>query len=195
VNKVRPVVRKRPTSDRRVRKTRVSLIQALVELVLEKRYDKITIQDLLNRADVGRSTFYAHYRGKDDLLLRSFEGMLEGLDQALEPDAVGRPRLAPVRELFDHVSEFQPFLAALVRARMAERLYHTGAACMSRAIERRLAALPGAAADAVPPAIRAQALAAVMFALLRLWVDHSPMYSPEQMDEMFHALWRRPGPC
>src|SRR5437867_644732 len=53
--------------DRRVRRTTRALIEALVALVLEKRYDAITIQDLLDRADVGRSTFYAHYRGKDDL--------------------------------------------------------------------------------------------------------------------------------
>ena len=64
--------------DRRVRRTRQALTLALIELVLEKRYDAITIQDLLDRADVGRSTFYGHYRGKDDLLLRSFEGLLGG---------------------------------------------------------------------------------------------------------------------
>jgi AcrR family transcriptional regulator len=85
-NKQAPSVR---NDDRRVRKTQVALIGAFVELVLEKRYDAITIQDLLDRADVGRSTFYAHYRGKDDLLAKSFIGMLAMLDREIDRDGPG----------------------------------------------------------------------------------------------------------
>ncbi|MBO0803611.1 MAG: TetR/AcrR family transcriptional regulator [Nocardiopsaceae bacterium] len=58
-----------PGTDRRVRRTRALLHQALIELILEKGYGRITVQDILDRADVGRSTFYSHYRDKDALLL------------------------------------------------------------------------------------------------------------------------------
>src|SRR5438046_2383994 len=68
---------RREKADRRVARTRHALAMALMQLTVEKRYDAITIQDLLDRAGVGRSTFYEHYRGKDDLLTRSFEGMIE----------------------------------------------------------------------------------------------------------------------
>ncbi len=60
------------TPDRRVRRTRENLFSALSELMQEKRYNKITIQDIIDRADVGRSTFYAHFETKDDLLF--FQG-------------------------------------------------------------------------------------------------------------------------
>jgi AcrR family transcriptional regulator len=95
MNRKPPVVRKRAagTPDRRVRRTSHALTQALVDLMLEKRYDAITIQDLLDRADVGRSTFYSHYRGKDDLLLRSFGRMLELLDGMLQSGSDGARRL------------------------------------------------------------------------------------------------------
>ena len=63
----------RTTPDRRVRKTRQLLREALMELTLERGYDHVTIQDILDRADVGRSTFYAHYHDKDDLLVSEFE--------------------------------------------------------------------------------------------------------------------------
>lgn len=63
------------TTDRRVRRTRQLLREALMELTLEHGYDRVTVQDILDRADVGRSTFYAHYRDKDDLLVTEFEAL------------------------------------------------------------------------------------------------------------------------
>src|ERR1700741_782405 len=58
--------------DRRVRRTRAALRDAFLALVSEKGYEKITIQDILDRADVGRSTFYVHYRAKEALLIALF---------------------------------------------------------------------------------------------------------------------------
>lgn len=184
-----PEFAKRRCDDRRVRRTQQALVQALVELVLERRYDSITIQNLLDRADVGRTTFYSHYRGKDDLLLRSFERMLEGLDQTMGQDEEAAARLAPVRELFQHVGEFRSFHQALVRARLVDRLYQAGTSRLSRTIEHRLARMtPPTHRLPVPLAVQAQALAGALFALLRWWLDHGQAYSPAQMDEMLHAL-------
>src|SRR5258706_11054555 len=55
--------------DRRIRRTQRSLHEALISLVLEKNYDLITVQEILDRADVGRSMFYPHFDGKDELLI------------------------------------------------------------------------------------------------------------------------------
>jgi AcrR family transcriptional regulator len=172
-----------------VRRTRQALAHALIDLVLAKRYDAITIQDLLDRADIGRSTFYSHYRGKDDLLLRSFERMLETLDQALERDVPPNRRVAPARELFAHVGEMRVFHQALARARVLDRQYQVGIVHMSRTIEHRLAARPArSGAAAMPLPVQARALAGALFAMLRWWVDHDAPYTPQQMDDMFHAL-------
>ena len=59
--------RSRP--DRRISKTRRALKKALTELILELGYEDVTVQDVIDRADVGRSTFYAHFVDKDDLLM------------------------------------------------------------------------------------------------------------------------------
>ena len=58
--------------DRRVGKTRRALKEALTDLILEKGYESVTVQDVIDRADVGRSTFYAHFIDKDDLLMAIF---------------------------------------------------------------------------------------------------------------------------
>ncbi len=184
------------TRDRRVRRTTQSLTHALIALVQEKRYDAITIQDLLDRADVGRSTFYAHYRGKDDLLFRSFEGMLDWLDGVIESDRGGYPRLSPVRELFRHVGEFRRFHQRLARARMLDRLYQVGTDLLGRRIAARLGASRSPADPApAPPEIMGQAYAAALFGLLRWWLDHGGRYTPEEMDEIYHRMLtaRQPG--
>ena len=185
--------------DRRVARTQQALTMALVELVLAKRYAAITVRDLLDRADVGRSTFYAHYRSKDDLLLTSFVHMLDRLDAGLDRDGAGG-RVAPVAELFQHVGEVTAFHRALVRAKVIERLFQAGTVRMSGHIERRLAALAGgsygngkaagAATAELPVRVAAQAHAGALFALLRWWIDQGAPHTPAEMDAMFHALVR-----
>ena len=59
--------------DRRVARTRRTLHEALIRLIKRKGYDALTVQEIIDEADIGRATFYAHYRGKDDLLRGGFE--------------------------------------------------------------------------------------------------------------------------
>ena len=177
-----------------MRRTQQALTSALAEMVLEKRYGAITIQDLLDRADVGRSTFYAHYRGKDDLLLRSFARLLERMDEDLDRAGPEPVRLAPVRELFRHVGEFRSFHRGLAAARMLDRVYQAGTNALTETIARRIAALPPRPGEVVVPVrVMARASAGALFALLRWWVDHDvaygpEAYGPERMDELYHAI-------
>ena len=63
-------------SDRRKERTKRHLSEALVELVKEKRFDDISVQNLIDRADIGRSTFYTHFRDKEDLFQKDWERFL-----------------------------------------------------------------------------------------------------------------------
>lgn len=187
MNKSPIIVRKRrhaTSLDRRVLKTRRALVVTMVALVHEKGYRGFSVSELLERADVGRSTFYNHYRGKDELLLRSFADMIRTLDRHLE----GRERLFPVRELFDHVGESLGFHHALGRAHMLERLYGAGVDCTTGLIKDRLTLLAGNARKVPPVEVRARALAGALFALLRWWVESGRPYAPEAMDQHFHWL-------
>lgn len=91
-------------ADRRVRRTRAQLHRALIELMLERDYARISVRDILDRADVGRSTFYTHFRDKDDLLLvSSIEYVRAAISAPLPPDPAAPPqteRLAPIHRLF-----------------------------------------------------------------------------------------------
>jgi AcrR family transcriptional regulator len=71
------------TKDRRVHQTRSLLHQALVSLIREKPYDSIAVKEILNQANVGRSTFYIHFRDKDELLASGIHNIIGSLDSAV----------------------------------------------------------------------------------------------------------------
>jgi AcrR family transcriptional regulator len=107
---------------------------------------EITIQNVLDRADVGRSTFYSHFRNKDDLLQRDWEQFLAGLARHIDWDKATKGRFLPVVLLFSHVQDFQPFHKGLVRSRKADELFRSGVAFLSKEIEGALALRLGALA-------------------------------------------------
>jgi len=76
--------------DRRIRRTRDTLGDALIALMQEKSFEEITVQEVLDRAGVGRSTFYAHYRDKEDLFLSDVEDFMEMMSTLLTRGAGGR---------------------------------------------------------------------------------------------------------
>jgi AcrR family transcriptional regulator len=75
-------IKKRP--DRRSRRTQSNLTNAMVDLVAHRSFDDFTVQELIDRADVGRSTFYSHFRGKDDLFRTSWEGFISLLADKID---------------------------------------------------------------------------------------------------------------
>ena len=111
---------KRPESggrapDRRVERTRRTLHRALIGLILERGWDEISVKDVCEAADVGRSTFYAHYADKEELMASGFDGLGAYL-RAPETRAHGRPgtSLVFVWPLIGHALEFRPLFRALM---------------------------------------------------------------------------------
>jgi len=175
--------------DRRVQRTRHLLSDALVELMHEKPFQTITVQDVLDRAHVGRSTFYTHYSDKDDLFLGNVDNFFAGAATMLARSGDTSRRVAPVRELFEHIAEAREFYAALVAAGKVHDVLELAQGNFARAIEQRLGALPGGGAlAAAPRAAVAYALAGALLSLLTWWIDHDMSTPPAQMDDIFHHM-------
>src|ERR1044072_4323562 len=98
----------------RVRRTPDVLGDALVALMQEKPFETITVQDVLDRAKVGRSTFYSHYSDKDDLLMSDTEEFFESVSLLLSLRGDKSDRVFPVQEFFSHIIEAKQFVDALV---------------------------------------------------------------------------------
>lgn len=174
-------------TDRRVLRTRDVLGDALVELMHEKPFDDITVQQVLDRAGVGRSTFYTHYRDKDDLFLSDVEDFFEMFAGALSKHGASSERLAPVEEFFTHMRDAREFIGALVASGKINDVEALGRGIFARAIEERLR-LAGITMGPEQLAAQAYALAGSLFALMGWWRDRGMKTEPKEMDLMFHRM-------
>jgi len=98
-----PLAGSNKKTDARVRRTRDALGDALIALMQEKAFETITVQEVLDRAHVSRSTFYTHYSDKDDLLMSDADEFFEALSTALSAHGDKSDRVFPVKE-FSHIS-------------------------------------------------------------------------------------------
>ena len=181
---------KNDKADRRSQRSRRLLGAALIELMLEKRYDEISVQEIIDRANVGRSTFYAHYFDKDDLLVSDFTRVLDALSQHIhEQERGGGPGMPRLAAFFDHVRDHQQLYKALVRGGGIDLLYKKGHERLRQNVERHLAELlPPGRAPAVPLSLVADYVAGAVLTTLKWWLDHELPCAPEQMDAMFGQL-------
>ena len=174
-------------NDRRVDRTVSSLRSALVELIKEKHYDSITVQDIIDRANVGRSTFYVHFRDKEDVLVGDWKRLLDRFVSQIDTEKAGKERFVPMRELMDHLKEAHALYRALAKSGKSERLFTVGTTYLAERIEAKLTADSGKEFS-VPPAICAHYLGIQIFATLKWWLDQNMPHSPEEMDKIFHDL-------
>ncbi len=178
--------------DRRERRTRQALAGALIALMQEKPYDAITVQDLIDRADVGRSTFYAHYQDKEDLFATEFQAVLTQLLGEMDDGGLLQgdgEKLIPSLRLFRHFEEHQPLYRALVRGRGLDTLYRATRGYFVEVVARRIARLAGdGPGTRVPPALVSDYLAGALLNLAQWWFENRMPYPPERMDEIFQGL-------
>lgn len=175
-------------SDRRTRRTRELLIHALLELIETRHYDQISVQDIVERADVGRSTFYAHYDNKDALLMGGFEHLLEMLVRQIQRDAAGLLTFETAM-LFEHAHGHYEIYRTLLWGTGFELLIKDGHTALSEKIETRLCELRFASNEnLVPLPVLACSLAGGLLVLLKWWLDNKMPYPPECMNEIFQQL-------
>src|SRR5919108_6663325 len=102
-------------TDRRVERTRELLQKGLIELIIERGYDAITVQDIVDHANVGRTTFYLHYNSKDELFMSCHEAIVRdfhiGLPHTLSREELLSPEIPPeMTSAYRHLEEGRALL-------------------------------------------------------------------------------------
>ncbi len=182
--------------DRRVRRTRELLRSALLSLIQEKGYERITIQDILDRADVGRSTFYAHYRDKEDLLESGFEDIRSALvaERNPSPDTI-RPKgkfLQPLLAVFEHVEAHRQFWRPLAKkggADVAIRILRDNVIELTREHFRTRFAATNLDQTQVNAAT--EFVVGACMGLLVWWLDNDVPYTAADIHSLFQQLATR----
>jgi AcrR family transcriptional regulator len=175
--------------DRRSQRTRQALIDALISLLAVKHYDVISIKDIVDQANVGRSTFYAHYQTKDELLKSGFERILDMLLQNIVLNEVNQTLKLDTTLLFRHAQGHYELYRTLAWGSGFEILTMEGHAALSAKLQQRLTQLQSGKPEAsVPLPLLSYHMAGALLILLKWWLDHKMPYSPECMDEIFQQL-------
>jgi AcrR family transcriptional regulator len=180
---------KQDKQDRRSQRTRQLVTTAMLELLREKRYEEITVQDILDRSGVGRSTFYSHYFDKEDVHASMMEQMLKGMTRQLSVRQAGQG-IVPSLELFQHIYQDRPHFEAVAGSGPAgERLWEAMQTALSKTIRQTLAAAGKDKSPAsIPLSVMSSYLAGAFLVLLRWWVKAGMPYPPEEMDATFQQL-------
>lgn len=178
--------------DRRVRRTRRLLSEALLALIVEQGYDSITIQNIVDRADLNRATFYLHYGNKDELLLVALETQFDALVAQLDGVSAENPiwedethEALVFRHVAEHADLYKVLLGENGMGYIVSRIITYIATVSREQLER---SLPRDTQLNIPAEIVAQHVAGSLFSLLSWWVQNDMPYSPEEMARMCGQL-------
>ena len=171
-------------NDRRSQRTRHLLSAAFVQLLKEKGYSAVTVSDIIDRANIGRSTFYSHYQDKDDLFVGELDRVIELLSHRI-PHQGGIP-FFPSLGLFQHVGEEFELYKALVWSPGIDLLIKHLQKSLSARIEQGFQ--KSGREFEIPIPILANFIAGSFLTLLKWWLENKMIYSPEEMDVMFRKL-------
>lgn len=180
-------------NDRRIQKTQRLLREALNSLIHEKSYDSIVVDEILNRADVGRSTFYTHFRNKDELLVSGMEDMLRSVQPAGLPSSAKR---------YEKIIWFSlPIFEHIDRQRRTRkvRIGTRGRAIIHEHLQKVLAELIAddvgkvyevrrKTPDQMPPDLFVQYLASTFLLVLNWWVESRSSIPPKEVNDLFRSL-------
>jgi AcrR family transcriptional regulator len=181
-------------TDRRVPRTRAMLQQALMSLIPKKDYDAITVQDVCDAANVGRSTFYEHFTSKDDLKRSGFEHLRKELadrqrNVLATPGDIRDRSLSFSLAMFEHARDYRPLHRALVRGRGGAIALCSIRQILSDLVRDELAATGGnGSLDTVPRELVVQHVVGAFMAVLTWWLDGGAKLPPQQIDAMFRRL-------
>jgi AcrR family transcriptional regulator len=183
--------------DRRVRRTRKALIDGFLSLVEEKGYEKTTVQDILDRADTGRSTFYAHYRDKEAVLLASFDDMQKEVRSQIDARAPAGRSIdiaLPATLVFEHVYRYRPVVRALCGKQAGDRVMRYLHRLIAETLAEHLDAQHATNGCNPPAEVVAQFYAAAAIGLLTWWIQHDFCRGPAWLATTYKQIANHGGP-
>ncbi|HEY0591400.1 MAG TPA: TetR/AcrR family transcriptional regulator [Thermoanaerobaculia bacterium] len=178
-------------TDRRVQRTRRAIHESLLGLMLEMQYDEITVQHILDRANVGRSTFYTHYRDKDEILIASVDELHTMLAGAHDAAKSNRQKAEDViafsRAMFEHAAEYRKVYRALVAARVWPRVRQGIQDVLADLIRGDVKKLRTEKSP-IPLDLLVHHLAATFMSVLAWTLENRSSIAPSEADALYRAL-------
>jgi AcrR family transcriptional regulator len=184
-------MRKKP--DRRVLRTRTMLKKALMELLVERGYDDVDVQDITDRANLGRATFYLHYKNKEELLIESLVEAANEITQQIEQLPIEYWSLtneAPILLIFNHAEANENLYRIILRGQgglVISRWFHEYIATHTRQfLEKQVNMLK--LKPLLPLDFIGNYFAGSLLSLVSWWLENDRPYPKEEMVKMFLTI-------
>jgi AcrR family transcriptional regulator len=197
-------VEERSRVDRRVRRTRRALRQALLDLMDEKGYDEVTVEEITSRADIGRTTFYLHYRAKQDLLLEQFGELVDELVSQLsqtpfsawlqsgEVKALEEHPTRPISIIFQHAADNAEMYRIVLRGegvdQASERLRVIMTNALDSFFQNKMESEDEQMKLQIPKEIFVNYFSGGLLNVIKWWLEADMPYEPEEMEGMIFQL-------
>jgi len=188
--------------DRRVERTRRWLRDALFDLIMEKGYDAVTVEEITRRADVGRTTFYLHFRDKEDLLMDSVQGLVDDLmvqlsDLHIEPGQDEPPSAELLTEAititFKSVQQNAGVYRIILRGDGTHQVIRGLRRILIRSIHNLIESLAARQGTQINPQVPMEfflnSLAGSWVGLVTWWLENDMPYTPAEMASMFTTMF------
>ncbi|MBP7592200.1 MAG: TetR/AcrR family transcriptional regulator [Chloroflexi bacterium] len=179
--------------DRRVQRTRRQLQESLTSLILAKGYDAVTIEDITEQANLGRTTFYLHYKDKEELLMQSLEAVFDDLVAQIQQRSIDdwvAHGQGPWTLAFEHAAENARFYQIILSGQggdgIKRRVQNYIAATAKTTITRRAEEL--GASLSLPIEVLSNYIASSLLGLIAWWLESEQTYTVAQMDDFFRQL-------
>lgn len=184
--------------DRRVQRSQQALQDALLQLMLEKGYAETSVADIADRANVGRSTFYAHFADKEDLLQQSLQGLRSFLtDDTLSlPERKGptHPALAFALPMFLHAYEQRNLFRSVMNARSGAPVQEHLQIMLTDLVKDNLqSTCDDDSSEHLSDSLRADFVVGAFLAVLLGWITDPGDETPEEIERKFRKMVLR-GP-
>lgn len=168
--------------DRRVKRTRDSLRDAMMMLMIENGWDGIDVQTLCERANIGRSTFYQHYNNKEELLKANFANLRDALLAGAQTAERQVGKLGFASGLIAHVYEAQDVFRALLGRRSGNYVQDRFRELLVDLVQ---AELPATSMPAWQCEAKAHYLGGALFEMLAWWLGRSRSQTPHEIEALF----------
>lgn len=181
-------------TDRRVQRTRELLEKAFITLLRERPYDEITVQDVVNRANVGRTTFYLHYKNKDELLISCHRHIFSEFpfyplsrEELLSTELPERIRLA-----YQHLEDARALLSPIFQGYVKDStlLLRQLRGATAQGIETHIREAFADADNTIPFDVLAHYLAGAQIGLVQWWLEKRRPHAPEDLAEVVYRCQR-----
>jgi AcrR family transcriptional regulator len=181
-------MKKQNLPDRRIQRTRQLLLDALIELILEKGYEAVIVQDIIDRANVGRSTFYSHFQDKEELLLSGFENMRTLFEAFYSQTSQEITGWNFTLALFKHAEDKRTAFKALVGKKAGDVVINHVKKALNAVLKEHFQAAFAKKDQPIPLDLFVEYMVNTFLGCLTWWLDNDIAYTAEKMNDYFRTL-------